>query len=35
MVIDTDDVLLICPKEDKKFKDFIAGIAMPDFEDFR
>lgn len=35
MVIDTDDVLLICPKEDRKFKDFIAGIAMPDFEEFR
>ena len=35
MVIDTDDVLLICPKDDRQFKDFIAGIAMPDFEDFR
>lgn len=35
MVIDTDDVLLICPKENRQFKDFVAGIAMPDFEDFR
>ena len=35
MVIDTDDVLLICPKDDRKFKDFIAGIAMPDYEEFR
>ena len=35
MVIDTDDVLLICPKNDRKFKDFIAGIAMPGFEDYR
>ena len=35
MVIDTDDVLLICSKDDRQFKDLIAGIAMPDFEDFR
>ena len=34
-VIDTDDVLLICPKDDKKFKDFIAEIAMPEFEKYR
>ena len=35
IVIDTDDVLLICPKDDKKFKDFISGIAMPEFEKYR
>lgn len=35
MVIDTDDVLVICPKDDKKFKDFISGIAMPEFEKYR
>ena len=35
MVIDTDDVLLICPKSDKQFKDFIAGIAMPEYEKYR
>lgn len=35
MVIDTDDVLLICPKDDKQFKDFVSGIAMPGFEDYR
>ena len=35
IVIDTDDVLLICPKDDKKFKDFIAPIAMPEFEKYR
>ena len=34
-VIDTDDVLLICPKDDKKFKDFISEIAMPEFEKYR
>ena len=35
MVIDTDDVLVICPKDDKKFKELISGIAMPGFEKFR
>ena len=35
MVIDTDDVLVICPKDDKKYKDFISGIAMPEFEKYR
>lgn len=35
IVIDTDDVLLICPKNDRMFKDFIAGIAMPGFEEYR
>lgn len=35
MVIDTDDVLVICPKDDKKFKDFISGIAMPEYEKYR
>ena len=34
-VIDTDDVLLICPKDDKKFKDFIAEIGMPEFDKYR
>lgn len=35
MVIDTQDVLLICPRDEKKFKDFIAGIAMPEYEEYR
>lgn len=35
IVIDTDDVLLICPKDDKGFKDFIAQIAMPEYEKYR
>lgn len=35
MIIDTDDVLVICPKDDKKFKEFISGIAMPEFEKYR
>ena len=35
LVIDTDDALLICPKDDKQFKEFIAGLGMPGYEDFR
>ncbi len=35
MVIDTPDALLICPKDDKTFKDFISGIAMPGYEKYR
>ena len=35
IVIDTDDVLLVCPKDDKRFKDFISGIAMPEYEKYR
>jgi mannose-1-phosphate guanylyltransferase len=35
MVIDSGDVLLICPRDDKTFKDFIADIAMPGYEAFR
>lgn len=35
MIIDTDEALVICPKDDKKFKEFISGIAMPEFEKYR
>lgn len=35
MVVDTEDALIICPKDDKQFKDFISGIAMPEYEKYR
>ena len=35
LVIDTDDALLICPRDDKQFNDFISGLGMPGYEDFR
>ena len=35
MVIDTPDALVICPKDEKEFKEFISDIAMPDFEKYR
>lgn len=35
MVIDTEDALVICPKDDRKFKEIISGIAMPEYEKYR
>lgn len=35
MVIDTDDALVICPKDDKKFNEFISSIGMPDYKKYR
>ena len=35
LVIDTEDALLICPRDDKQFREFIAGLGMPGYEDFR
>lgn len=35
MIIDTEDALVICPKDDRKYKEFISGIAMPDYEKYR
>ena len=35
LVVDTEDALLICPKDDRQFNDFISGLGMPGFEDFR
>ena len=35
LVIDTGDALLICPRDEKQFKDFISSLGMPGFEEFR
>ena len=35
IVIDTHDALLICPKSDKRVKEFISGLAMPGYEKFK
>ena len=35
IVVDTGDVLMICPKDDDTFRDFLAGTALPGFEPFR
>ena len=35
IVINTDDVLLICPRDDEKFQSFLSELAMPEFGDYR
>ena len=35
IVIDTEDALLICPKDDRQYKDFLSGLGMPEYEEFR
>ena len=35
IIIDTEDALVICPKDDKKFKELVSGIAMPEYEKYR
>lgn len=35
VVVDMEDALLICPKDDNAFSDFVAGLAMPEFEKYR
>lgn len=35
LIVDTEDALLICPRDDKRFTEFIAGLGMPGYEDFR
>ncbi len=35
IVVDTDDVLLICPRDDEKFKDMLSSLALPEFEEYR
>lgn len=35
IVIDTDDVLLICPRDDARLKSFLSELALPEYEEFR
>lgn len=35
MVIDTGDVLMVCPRDDRRYRDFVSGIALPGFEEYR
>ena len=35
IVVDTDDVLLVCPRDEQKAKEVIANVAMPEYEKFR
>ena len=35
IVIDTDDVLMICPRDEHKIKDITTHIGLPDYEEYR
>ena len=35
IVIDTDDVLMICPRDEDKLKEFLSQLAMPEYEKYR
>lgn len=35
MVIDTPDALLICPRDEEQYKEFIARTGMPGYEKYR
>ncbi|MCR4859990.1 MAG: mannose-1-phosphate guanylyltransferase [Bacteroidales bacterium] len=35
IVLDTDDVLMICPRDEEKLKDFLSQLAMPEYEEYR
>ena len=35
IVVDTDDVLLICPRDDKQYKELVTGTGMPGFDKYR
>lgn len=35
VVVDTGDVLLVCPKDDRQLKSLLSGLGMPDYEDYR
>ncbi len=35
IVVDAGDVLMICPRNDRKVKEFLSELAMPEYEDYR
>ncbi|MCQ2136275.1 MAG: mannose-1-phosphate guanylyltransferase [Bacteroidales bacterium] len=35
LVVDTDDVLMICPRSDKDIHRLVSDVAMPEYEKFR
>ena len=34
-VVDTGDVLMICPRDDRRLKEITSNIGLPDYEEFR
>ena len=35
MVIDMDDVLMICPRDEKSLRDFLSELSLPEYEEYR
>ena len=35
MVIDTDKVLLVCPRDDRKMQEILSELALPEYSEFR
>lgn len=35
MVIDTDKVLLVCPRDDRKLQEIISELALPQYSEFK
>jgi len=35
IVIDTPDVLLICPRDDSEYKNFLGDLLLPGYEDYK
>ena len=35
LVVDTEDVLMICPRDEHKLKDITTHIGLPDYEEYR
>jgi mannose-1-phosphate guanylyltransferase len=35
MVIDTDKVLLVCPRDDRKFQEILSELALPEYNEFK
>lgn len=35
MVIDTDKILLVCPRDDRKMQEILSEIALPEYSEFK
>ena len=35
IVVDTEDVLMVCPRDEHKLKDITTHIGLPDYEEYR
>ena len=35
MVIDTDKVLMVCPRDDRKFQEILSEVALPEYSEYK